>query len=65
VQGGLRNTAVQVEIGTECAHCGERLDIELDSDLNLKIKQSSAQPYVFAPIVDFEKLAAPTIIDDF
>lgn len=54
-----------VEVETECAHCGERLSIELSSELNYEVKPERAEPLVFAPMVNFEKLAAPTIIDDF
>jgi len=65
VQGGLRSSEIEVEIETECAHCKERINISLTSDLKFQVKQPQAAPVVFAPVVDFEKLAAPTIIDDF
>jgi hypothetical protein len=56
---------VVLEVETECAHCGDRLNIELTSELSFDVRQAQAKPIVFAPMVNFEKLAAPTIIDDF
>ncbi len=54
-----------MEIETECAHCRDRLNLKLTSDLRFDIQQAQAEPVVFTPMVNFEKLTTPTIIDDF
>ena len=64
VQGHLRNEALEVTIRSECAHCGEPLRLEIDSELRHRVADG-AEPLVFVPLVDFEKLKAPSIIDDF
>jgi len=39
--------------------------IEIDSDLNYRIKEEGADPIVFVPAVDFYELEEPSIIDSF
>jgi hypothetical protein len=64
VQGHLRSEAIGVEIETECAHCSRSMRIELESDLRYRIAEG-ADPLIFVPLVDFEKLKDPSIIDAF
>ena len=64
VQGHLRNEPVSVAIRSECAHCGRPLELEVDSELRHRVA-GDADPLIFVPLVDFEKLKAPSIIDDF
>ena len=65
MQGRLREEGLSVEIETECAHCGQELHINLDSELSWSIKESGASPLVFMPDVDWEHLSGPNIINDF
>jgi hypothetical protein len=64
VQGHLRNEPLSVNIETECAHCGAAIQIEIDSELTYRVTEGEA-PLIFLPLVDFERLRAPNIIDDF
>jgi hypothetical protein len=37
----------------------------MDSDLNYRVVEDDAEPVVFVPMVDFDKLDDPSIIDAF
>lgn len=65
VQGRLRNEALCVEIASECAHCRLPLHLEIDSEARVRVVEAEAEPWICIPIVDFKKLRAPNIIDDF
>ena len=64
VQGHLRNQPLEITIKTECAHCSRPMQIELDSELNCHVVEDT-DPLIFVPLVDFEKLKDPSIIDAF
>jgi len=64
VQGHLRNASLAVTIRTECAHCARPLQIEVDSQLNYRVA-AAADPLIFIPFVNFEKLKDPSIIHAF
>jgi hypothetical protein len=65
VQGQLRKEKLSFSIETECAHCHVPLHIEMDSDLNYQVVEKDAEPLVFTPMVDFDQLKDPSIIDAF
>ncbi len=65
VQGHLRQQALAVTFRTECAHCARPMQIEVDSALKYEIGEAGADPLVYVPIVNFAKLKARNIIDDF
>ncbi len=65
VQGQLRRESLTVTFTSECAHCGRTLRIAIDSDLNYRVDAELAGALVFVPMVDFAKLRAKSIIDDF
>jgi hypothetical protein len=65
VQGQLRAENLSFRIQSECAHCGLPLHLELDSDLNYRVEEEGADPLVFVPMVNFETLEDPSIIDAF
>ncbi len=65
VQGQLRAEALSFVISSECAHCGRPLHIEIDSQLGFRVVEPDADPLLFVPMVDFEKLEDPSIIDAF
>jgi hypothetical protein len=65
VQGQLRKERLSFTITTECAHCHQPLHIDIDSELNFRVIEAEAQLLVYAPMVNFGKLADPNIIDAF
>jgi hypothetical protein len=65
VQGQLRNEYLSFTIETECGHCGKPLHLEIDSDLNYRVLESDADPLIYAPLIDVNKLEDPSIIDGF
>jgi hypothetical protein len=64
VQGHLRNESLAITIKTECSHCSRPMRLRLDSDLSYRVEEGE-RPLVFLPIVNFEKLKDPSIIDAF
>jgi len=64
VQGHLRNESLAVTIRTECGHCSRSIRIEIDSELNYRVLDGD-EPLIFVPLVNFEKLKDPSIIDAF
>jgi hypothetical protein len=56
---------LQFTIQTECAHCGQPIHLEMDGELNYRVLETEAEPLVFVPMVDFDKLEDPSIIDAF
>ena len=65
VQGQLRKEHLSFLIETECAHCGQPISIEIDSELKYRVLTAGSEPVIFAPMVDFERLKDPSIIDAF
>jgi hypothetical protein len=64
VQGHLRNESLAITIKTECSHCSRPMRLQLDSDLSYRVEEGE-RPLIFLPIVNFEKLKDPSIIDAF
>jgi hypothetical protein len=62
VQGRLRNWFLTVTVETACAHCGRPMHIDIDSDLEYRVREKDAQPLMFEPHVDWETFAEPNII---
>lgn len=54
-----------MSVETECAHCGQMLHLEIDSELGWRVGDEGADPLVMIPFVDFDKLDDPSIIDAF
>jgi hypothetical protein len=52
-------------IETTCAQSGQPIQIEIDGQLAYRVRQEDADPMIFVPIVDFDKLNDPSIIDAF
>ena len=65
VQGKLRNQQLSVKIKSECAHCSQPMEIEIDSDLHYKVKDRSCEPLIFVPDVNLFKIDDDSIIDTF
>jgi hypothetical protein len=64
VQGRLRKEYLTVEVSTRCAHCPQTLDLTIDSDMNVSVRQDT-EPMIFVPEVSFFELEDPSIIDAF
>ena len=65
MQGRLRGEPLTVRVASECGHCQQPLDIEIDSELRFHVLEEAAEPLVYVPLVDFDKLQDPSIIDAF
>ena len=65
VQGQLRKEHLDLLIETECACCGQQIHIQIDSDLEYQVQEKDASPLIFVPIVDFDTLEDPSIVDAF
>jgi hypothetical protein len=65
VQGRLRQSPLEVEIHTACAHCDSPLEIVVDSDLNHRRVTDDAAPLVFEPEIDWSRFKDPNIIDGY
>jgi hypothetical protein len=65
VQGQLRREPLSIRVETSCGHCGQSLHLEIDSELHYRVDQVAAEPLIFAPSVDFDRLEDPSIIDAF
>jgi hypothetical protein len=65
VQGQLRDEPLDFTIETTCARSGKSIQIEIDSQLAYRVRQEDADPIIFVPIVDVDKLNDPSIIDAF
>ena len=65
MQGQLRSESLSFAISSACAHCGKALHLEIDTDLHYSIAEEGADPRVFVPLVDIDKLEDPSIIDAF
>lgn len=65
VEGRLLHRKLLVRIATSCAHCGLALDLDIDSELNFRVRQRDAQPLVFEPHIDWSRFRQPSIIHDY
>ncbi len=64
VQGQLRGEKLSFVIQTECGHCHQPFQIEIDSELNYRAGEGATEPLVYSPLLDVQKLE-PSIIDGF
>jgi len=62
VQGRLREEYLMVAIETRCAHCGEAMHIDLDSELKYRVREKDARPLMFEPRVDWDTFEEPNIL---
>jgi len=54
-----------VQVTSACAHCGERIGLEIDSKAQARRINSASNPIAFIPDVDFSRLADKCITDAF
>ena len=64
MQGQLRGEYLSGLITTECAHCGQALHIEMDSEMKYRVVEPGAQPLYFSPL-DGVQAGDASIIDGF
>ncbi len=65
MQGHLRGEELSIEIESECVHCRQALHITADQELRWSVAEPGARPLIFEPDVDWARLEAPTIVDDY
>jgi hypothetical protein len=65
VQGQIRKEQLDFSIETECACCSKPIHIQIDSQLKYQVLEVDAEPLIFVPMVDFDTLEDPSIIDAF
>lgn len=65
MQGHLRKNRLEVEITSSCAHCGEVIELVVDSELNYRVEKGGPSPLVFEPDVDWTGFKDPTIIEGY
>ena len=65
MQGQLIGKPISVNVTTECAHCGEPIHLEIDSEAQCRVVGSGANPITFIPDVDFSTLPDKCITDAF
>ena len=65
MQGQLRKSSLSVEIKSSCAHCGEAIELVVDSELNARVTRGGPNPLVFEPEVNWAEFKDPTIIDGY
>lgn len=64
VQGQLSGERVSCVVETECGHCHQPIQIEIDSELEYRLQKGAPEPMVYSPLLDIQKLE-PSIIDGF
>jgi hypothetical protein len=65
VQGQLRGEDLSFVIETVCTESGRPIQIEMDGELDYHVMQEEADPRIFVPIIDADRLEDPSIIDAF
>ena len=65
MQGHLRDEELSIEIETECVCCGRAIHVTADHELRWSVEEPGARPLIFEPDVDWARLEAPTIVDDY
>ena len=56
---------MSVNIRTGCAHCGQPMEIEIDSELLVKVNNPECEPIAFVPDVNVFALEDDSIIHAF
>jgi len=65
VQGRLRREPLTCLVETECAESHRPMHLEITSELECRVLDDGAAPMLYAPLVDFDKLEDPSIVDRF
>ena len=65
MQGKLRDQPLHFDVYSECACCEKPVNFRMQHDLTYTLEDPESAPLFFVPLVNFAKLDAPNIIDDF
>ena len=65
VQGRLEARPLRFTVDTECACCQRPIRFAIDHALDFTIDDPDCDPRFLVPLVDFTRLRAKSIIDDF
>ena len=65
MQGKLRDEALHFDVYSECACCAKPVNFRMQHDLTYTLEDPASDPVFFVPMVNFAKLRAASIIDDF
>jgi hypothetical protein len=65
VQGKLRDEPLSFDIESECACCKKPIRFTMRHDLSFTLADRNSDPVFLVPMVDFTRLKAPSIIEDF
>ena len=65
MQGKLRDEPLHFDVDSECTCCGKPVRFRMNDDLTYILEDPESDPVFFAPLVNFAKLKADSIIDDF
>ncbi|RPI79720.1 MAG: hypothetical protein EHM45_01740 [Desulfobacteraceae bacterium] len=65
MQGQLRKEPLTCFIESECGHTRRPLHIEIDSDLEYRVREADARPMIYVPLLNFDKLKDNSITDKF
>ncbi|MBW2217327.1 MAG: hypothetical protein JRF34_09060 [Deltaproteobacteria bacterium] len=63
--GRLQKKELSFTIQSECANSGRKIEIELDSDLNIINVPDGSDPMFCLPLVSLAKTKSPGIVDIF
>ena len=61
----MRGEALSITVETQCEHCSDPMTLDIDSDMNVRVEQSGAEPLVFTPDVSVFDIEDANIVDDF
>ena len=65
MQGHLRKEFTSIDVTTECEHCDQVLNLKVDSNMEVSVGESDANPLVFVPEVDWDSFGERNIIDAY
>ena len=63
VQGKLREEELSIQIQSNCAHCGQLISLEIDSNLSAADLPETSKMLITLPILNLQQLKDPSIID--
>jgi len=65
VQGRLTDRLTRATIETTCGHCGQRMRLTIDSELQYEAELAGSNPMFFEPQIDWSTFSGPNIVHDY
>jgi hypothetical protein len=65
VQGQLRQEYLEIDIASECGHCGKRISLRVDSEMDASLDEADPSMLIFFPQIAWDTFEEPTIIDAY